>query len=198
MLLGILEPVEAFVGFSNPGVITVAVLYVVAAGLTETGAVQWITQYLLGRPRTIRGAYLRMLLPVGGMSGFLNNTTVVAMLMPAIQEWSAKLKISPSKLLMPLSYMAILGGTMTLIGTSTNLVVNGLLQSEKGISLGMFDIAAVGLPLTIAGALYLAFLGNRRMPARRGARARIGSARRWGRGCEAAAAGRREAASRSD
>ncbi|WP_231849455.1 MULTISPECIES: SLC13 family permease [Glutamicibacter] len=189
MLLGILEPVEAFVGFSNPGVITVAVLYVVAAGLTETGAVQWITQYLLGRPRTIRGAYLRMLLPVGGMSGFLNNTTVVAMLMPAIQEWSAKLKISPSKLLMPLSYMAILGGTMTLIGTSTNLVVNGLLQSEKGISLGMFDIAAVGLPLTIAGALYLAFFGNRLMPDRQGALAQMESAREYAVEFEVAAGG---------
>ncbi|MFI8413672.1 SLC13 family permease [Paeniglutamicibacter gangotriensis] len=179
MLLGILEPAEAFAGFSNPGVITVAVLYVVAAGLTETGAVQWITQNLLGRPKTMRGVYSRMLLPIGGLSAVLNNTTVVAMLIPAIQEWAAQLRIPASKLLIPLSYMAILGGTVTLIGTSTNLVVDGLLQSEKGVSLRMFDIAAVGLPLTIIGALFLALFGNRLLPDRQGALQQLESAREY-------------------
>ena len=179
MLLGILTPQEALAGFSNTGVITVAVLYVVAAGLSETGAVQWITQNLLGRPSSVRGAYARMLLPVGGLSAFLNNTTVVAMLLPGIQEWAARLRIPASKLLIPLSYMAIIGGTMTLIGTSTNLVVNGLLQSELGISLRMFDIAAVGLPLTVCGALFLTLFGNRLLPNRQDAVEQMQSAREY-------------------
>lgn len=179
MVSGILEPDEAFVGFSNPGVITVAVLYVVAAGLTETGAVQWITQHFLGRPSSIRGAYLRMLLPVGAMSAFLNNTTVVAMLLPAIQDWSSRLRIPASKLLIPLSYMAIIGGTITLIGTSTNLVVSGLLQSEKGVTLRMFDIAVVGIPVTLAGGLLLYLFGNKLLPERRSALEQLQQAREY-------------------
>lgn len=179
MLMGILTPEEALVGFSNTGVITVAVLYVVAAGLSETGAVQWIAHNLLGRPSSVRGAYARMLLPIGGLSAFLNNTTVVAMMLPAIQEWAAKLRIPASKLLIPLSYMAILGGTVTLIGTSTNLVVDGLLQSEKGVALKMFDIAAVGIPLTVIGALFLTFFGNRLLPDRQGALEQMQSAREY-------------------
>lgn len=179
MLLGILTPSEALAGFSNTGVITVAVLYVVAAGLSETGAVQWIAHNLLGRPRSVRGAYARMLLPVGGLSAFLNNTTVVAMMMPAIQEWAARLRLPASKLLIPLSYMAILGGTITVIGTSTNLVVDGLLQSEKGVALRMFDIAAVGVPLTVFGALFLTFFGDRLLPDRQGALEQMQSAREY-------------------
>lgn len=179
MLMGILTPVEALSGFSNTGVITVAVLYVVAAGLSETGAVQWIAQNLLGRPSSIRGAYLRMLLPVGGLSAFLNNTTVVAMLLPAIQDWSARVRIPVSKMLIPLSYMAILGGTMTLIGTSTNLVIDGLLQAEKGVSLRMFDIAAVGFPLTVVGSIFLTLCGNRLLPNREDAVEQMQTAREY-------------------
>ncbi|EMQ99375.1 SLC13 family permease [Paeniglutamicibacter gangotriensis] len=179
MLMGILTPVEALSGFSNTGVITVAVLYVVAAGLSETGAVQWIAQNLLGRPSSIRGAYLRMLLPVGGLSAFLNNTTVVAMLLPAIQDWSARVRIPVSKMLIPLSYMAILGGTMTLIGTSTNLVIDGLLQAEKGVSLRMFDIAAVGVPLTVVGSIFLTLCGNRLLPNREDAVEQMQTAREY-------------------
>ena len=179
MITGILEPDEAFVGFSNTGVLTVAVLYVVAAGLTETGAVQWMAQNLLGKPRTVRGAYGRMLLPVGGLSAFLNNTTVVAMLLPAIREWSKRQKLSSSKLLIPLSYMAITGGTITIIGTSTNLVVNGLLKSQKDVSLRMFDIAVVGLPLTAAAALFIFAFGNRLLPERRDALEQLEEAREY-------------------
>ena len=179
MLTGILEPAEALAGFSNTGVLTVAVLYVVAAGLTETGAVQWIAQNLLGRPTSVRRAYGRLLLPAAGMSGFLNNTAVVAMLLPAVQDWSARLRIPASKMLIPLSYMAIVGGTMTLIGTSTNLVVNGLLQSEKGVSLRMFDIAFIGVPLTLAVALFIYFFGDRLLPNRQSALEQLDEAREY-------------------
>lgn len=179
LLTRVLEPAEALVGFANPGVITVAVLYIVAAGLKETGAVQWLAHLMLGKPTTQRGAYARLTFPVGALSAFLNNTTVVAMMLPAVQEWSARLRIPVSKMLIPLSYMAILGGTATLIGTSTNLVVDGLLQSERDVSLGMFDLAAVGVPLTIAGALFLVFFADKLLPTRRGALEQLQAARQY-------------------
>lgn len=164
LVIGILEPNEAFAGFGNTGLMTIAALYVVAAGLRETGAIQYITRRLLGQPKTVRGAQFRMLLPTATLSAFLNNTTVVAMLIPAIQEWSKRLKMPPSKLLLPLSYVTILGGTCTLIGTSTNLVVNGLLQKNGFPELGMFDITGVGLVLLAAGGSFLLLFGNRLLP----------------------------------
>lgn len=179
LLTGVLQPTEALVGFANPGVITVAVLYIVAAGLKETGAVQWIANLLLGHPKTQRGAYARLTFPVGALSAFLNNTTVVAMMLPAIQEWSGRLRIPVSKMLIPLSYMAILGGTATLIGTSTNLVVDGLLQSERGVALGMFEISAIGVPLTIAGATFLVLFAGKLLPNRHGALEQLQAARKY-------------------
>ncbi|MFZ1388079.1 MAG: SLC13 family permease [Thiolinea sp.] len=164
LVSGILEPNEAFAGFGNTGLMTIAALYIVAAGLRETGAIQYITRRLLGQPTTVRGAQFRMLLPTAALSAFLNNTTVVAMLIPAIQEWCKRLKIAPSKLLLPLSYVTILGGTCTLIGTSTNLVVNGLLEKNGFPELGMFDITGVGLALLAAGGSFLLIFGNRLLP----------------------------------
>lgn len=164
LVTGILEPNEAFAGFGNTGLMTIAALYIVAAGLRETGAIQYITRRLLGQPTTVRGAQFRMLLPTAALSAFLNNTTVVAMLIPAIQEWSKRLKMPPSKLLLPLSYVTILGGTCTLIGTSTNLVVNGLLEKNGFPELGMFDITGVGLVLLAAGGSFLLIFGNRLLP----------------------------------
>ncbi len=164
MLSGILKPDEAFAGFANTGLMTIAALYIVAAGLRETGAIQFITRRLLGQPKSVRGAQFRMLLPTATLSAFLNNTTVVAMLIPAIQEWCKRLKLPPSKLLLPLSYVTILGGTCTLIGTSTNLVVNGLLVKNGYEPLGMFDITGVGLILLFAGSAFLLLFGNRLLP----------------------------------
>lgn len=164
LVIGILEPNEAFAGFGNTGLMTIAALYIVAAGLRETGAIQYITRRLLGQPTTVRGAQFRMLIPTAALSAFLNNTTVVAMLIPAIQEWCKRLKLPPSKLLLPLSYVTILGGTCTLIGTSTNLVVNGLLQKNSLPELGMFDITGVGLALLAAGSTFLLVFGNRLLP----------------------------------
>ncbi len=89
LVSGILGPLEALAGFANPGVITIATLYVVAAGLKETGAVQWIARLLLGHPKTQRGAQLRMIGPTGVLSSFMNNTAVVAMFIPAIQDWAS-------------------------------------------------------------------------------------------------------------
>ncbi|EPC04143.1 potassium transporter TrkA [Litchfieldella anticariensis FP35 = DSM 16096] len=166
VIAGVLTPGEALQGFSNPGVMTIATLYVVAAGLKETGAVQWIAHRLLGQPRSLKRAQLRMLLPTGGLSAFMNNTTVVAMFIPAVQEWANRLRLPPSKLLLPLSYAAILGGTCTLIGTSTNLVVDGLLQSQMDIALGMFELAWVGVPLLFVGGAFLWLFADRLLPNR--------------------------------
>jgi Na+/H+ antiporter NhaD/arsenite permease-like protein len=105
--------------FGNEGLITVAVLFVIAAGLTETGGMSLVTARLLGRPRSVAGAQMRMMLPVAAISAFLNNTPVVAMFVPVVNDWCKKAGISPSKLFIPLSYAAILGGVCTLIGTSS-------------------------------------------------------------------------------
>ena len=180
LVSGILGPLEALAGFANPGVITIATLYVVAAGLKETGAVQWIARLLLGHPKTQRGAQLRMIGPTGVLSGFMNNTAVVAMFIPAIQDWAQRLGIPASKLLLPLSYAAILGGTCTLIGTSTNLVVDGMLQSRLGINLGLFELAWVGVPLLVVGGAFLVLVGHRLLPDRGGLSEELDQVREYG------------------
>lgn len=170
--VGVLTPGDALSGFSNAGMLTVGVLYIVVAGLRETGGIDWIAAQLLGRPKSERGAIVRVFAPVWGMSIFLNNTPVVAMMIGAVQDWSKKLGVSPSKLMIPLSYAAILGGTCSLIGTSTNLVVAGLVYDHPDLEpLGMFDITWVGLPTAIIGGLFLVFLGPRLLPSRTAAEA---------------------------
>jgi di/tricarboxylate transporter len=164
IVFGIVSPAEALVGFSNQGMLTVAALYIVATGLRETGAVQLIIKTLLGNSPNRLKAQARIIAPVMGMSAFLNNTPIVATFIPAIQDWSKKFGVPSSKLLIPLSYAAILGGTCTLIGTSTNLIINGLLISEKGIHLNMFTPAYVGIPIAISGFIYMILVGDKLLP----------------------------------
>lgn len=155
-LSGVLDEEAVLSGFSNSGMVTVAVLYIVATGLQQTGALNWVSHQVLGLPKTPAKALLRMMLPVMGISAFLNNTPVVAMFIPVVNDWCRKLQFSPSKLMLPLSYAAIFGGLFTLIGTSTNLVVNGLLvDATQGQGLKFFDITWVGVPCGIAGFLFL-------------------------------------------
>lgn len=163
---GVLEPAAALAGFSNEGLITVAVLFVVAAALRQTGALTYLVQRALGRPRSVRHAHARLAVPVLAGSAFLNNTPLVAMLMPVVMDWAKTTGIPASRLLLPLSYIAILGGLCTLIGTSTNLVINGLLIEEGGAGLGIFDIAWVGVPCALAGMGFLLLAGRRLLPAR--------------------------------
>ena len=166
--LGVLSASEALSGLSNSGLVTVGVLFIVVAGLCETGGVDWLGQRLLGRPRTLVGAQLRIIGPIAGLSAFLNNTPVVAMLIPAVADWSKRLKFSVSKLMIPLSYAAIFGGTCTLIGTSTNLVVNGLLiANTDSTGLGMFDITWLGVPCALVGTAYLLLVGRWLLPERK-------------------------------
>ena len=166
LLAGVVTPAEALSGFANEGLITVALLYVIVAGIRETGGIDFLINHILGRPRGLRSALARLLLPATAMSAFLNNTPIVATFLPAVLTWARRLQISPSKLLIPLSYGAIVGGTITLIGTSTNLIVNGLLLSKGDPGLALFDIAWVGLPCAVMGILYLILCAPKWLPAR--------------------------------
>lgn len=168
LLYGMADPQFAFTvdvglqGFAKPGVLTVAVLFVVADGLQRTGAFAWLGMRLLGTPTGIRSAQVRTMLPAAFLSAFLNNTTVVILMMPIISDWSRKHRISVSHLFMPLSFAAILGGMCTLIGTSTTLLVNGELQD----GLSMFELAWIGIPATLIGIAFLAFGTPRILPER--------------------------------
>jgi di/tricarboxylate transporter len=156
LLTGVLGVEEAFSGFSNTGLLTVAVMYVIAGGLRQTGALDVVIKHVFGRPRSIAVAQLRMMAPVITMSAFVNNTPIVATFLPAVLDWAKQLRVSPSKLLIPLSYAAIFGGTCTLIGTSTNLIVHGLLEKKPGYTgFGFFELAWVGVPCAIVGTLYV-------------------------------------------
>ncbi len=166
-LAGVLTPQQALAGLTNEGMATVAVLYIVVSGLTETGAIGWIVQSVLGRPRTMANAQLKLMVPVAAMSGFLNNTPVVAIFIPAIQEWAKRNRLSLSRLMIPLSFAGIAGGTCTLIGTSTNLVVNGLLITELGDSgLELFDLAWVGVPIVALVIVYILLVSPWLLPTR--------------------------------
>ncbi len=172
LITGVIEPAGAFAGFSNPAPITVAALYVVARAVEKTGALQPIVSATLGKGEHLRASLARLLAPTAGASAFLNNTPIVAMLVPQLTDWSDRQRLSPSYFLMPLSFAAILGGMVTLIGTSTNLVVSGLLQAQGQAPLGMFELAPVGVPIAVIGVLLLILLAPvllaERRPPRRG------------------------------
>ena len=167
LVAGIITPEQGLAGFSNEGMLTVAVLYVVVSGLTETGAVAWISQALLGRPRSAPSARLRLMIPVAALSAFVNNTPVVAVFLPAVQDWARRHRLDLSRLLIPLSYAGIVGGTCTLIGTSTNLVVNGLYTAQTNAAgFGFFELAWIGIPLVAVVFVYLLSAGHWLLPSR--------------------------------
>jgi len=178
--LGVLEVQEALAGFANPGLVTVGALFVVSAGVRETGVIDALARGGLGRPRSQRRALLRVSAPVVCLSAVLNNTPVVAMLIPAVRDWARRVGIAPSKLMLPLSYAAILGGTCTLIGTSTNLVVAGLAEEHTALgSLPLLGITWLGLPCAIFGIAYLLLFGPKLLPERGSATSALGDAREY-------------------
>lgn len=180
LLTGIIDPSEAFTGFSNPAVITIAALFVVAAGVKETGGLDLAARVVLGRPRSLAGAQLRMMFPVAALSAFLNNTPVVAMFVPLVSSWARRLEFSVSLMLMPLSYATILGGSCTLIGTSTNLVVAGLArQWDPSIQFQIFEIAQLGIPALGLGMIFIVLTSQRLLKDRRGALQELGKAREY-------------------
>lgn len=167
MLLRVVTPEQAFSGFANDSVLSIAALFVVAGGLRETGAMGYVIRRIFGQPRSVTTAQLRMMLPVSCMGAFMNNTPLVATLMPAVNDWAHRQGISPSKLMIPLSYAAIFGGTCTLIGTSTNLVVNGLLTSQAHLrGMGLFELAWIGVPCALVGTSYVLITSRWLLPER--------------------------------
>lgn len=171
-LAEVISPKEALAGFSNEGMITVAALFIVAAALKETGALEHIGRLLLGRATNEKGVIARMGVIVTSISALMNNTPVVAMMLPVLVSWCRKHRVSPSRVLIPLSYLTILGGVCTLIGTSTNIVVNGLLENAYKTRpdmppMGLFEIAWVGVPCAIVGTVFLVFIGRKLLPERK-------------------------------
>lgn len=200
---GILPVAEGLAGFAHPAIFIIGSLFVVAAGLQETGGMELVARRLLGRPKTIAGAQFRLMAPVALMSGFMNNTPIVAMYLPIVSDWAKKLRISPSKLYMPLSFAAILGGKISLIGTASNIVVmklfvdfaDGRLAAEAAgtatpwmTALGVdrfssreefWAIALVGIPTTITGIAVVLLFSRWLLPERRPATQTPLDARRY-------------------
>ena len=150
---GVLDAKEAFSGFSGTSVITVGVLFVVVAGLTHTGVLQWIVKNLLGQPNSYSKAVTRLMLPVAFLSSFLSNTTVVTLFVNIVKMWAKKLGISPSKLLIPLSYASGMGGVCTLIGTPPNLIISGLYEEKTGEAMNILTTTIPGLFCLVVGVL---------------------------------------------
>lgn len=180
LLTGASNAQTLFSGFSNPGVITIAMLFVVAAGLRESGAMHVLGTLLLREPKSVRMAQLTVTLPVATLSAFIANTPLVALYMPLVQDWAARHQMPASRFLMPLSFAAIVGGSLTLIGSSVNLVANSVLiawsPDEPGF--GFFETALVGLPVAIAALAYMHFMQGR-LPVRQSLVERTRDVRRY-------------------
>ncbi|MEE3001769.1 MAG: SLC13 family permease [Planctomycetota bacterium] len=184
MVVGVVDVHDVAAGFASEAVLMIAGLYVFAAGMQETGAFSEVARKLLGRPSSVMGAQIRLMAPVALMSGFMNNTPIVAMCIPLVKDWAKTLKISPSLLYMPLSFSAILGGRLTMIGTASNLLVIGLFHDYiatkqelvgPGNDIGFtippewvqfFGVAAIGLPCVILGIALIMFCSRWLLPER--------------------------------
>ncbi len=185
-----LAPLEdSLKGFNNPGVLTIGALFMIAAGMYSTGAISILSEKIIGRPRSIFKAQLKILPNIAFGSAFLNNTPLVAMMIPVIRDLSKSCGLDAKKLFIPVSYASILGGTCTLIGTATNLVIAGLVNEtlERGgtdlphmVPVGMFDLSLIGVPITIIGIVFLMTVGKSLLPSTPGTlEARGDVQRRW-------------------
>ncbi|MFN0177505.1 MAG: SLC13 family permease [Gemmatimonadales bacterium] len=166
LLAGIVTPVEAFAGFGNPAPMTVAALYILARAVDKTGLMNPLVYSLLGKGGHGRATLARLLIPAALASAFLNNTPIVAMLIPVVLAWCERHRASPSRYLMPLSFAVILGGVITAIGTSTNLVVSGLMEAQGLAPMGLFEITPVGLPVALVGVVVLVIMTKWLLPDR--------------------------------
>jgi len=162
---GILTPTEAFEGFSNEIIIILGSIFVISGALQATGVLDVLGSRLM---KIASGSTSRLLLILmgftSGISGFMNNTTATAMLTPPVMSIARRSKISPSKLLMPLAFASVLGGTLTLIGTSTNVAVSGYIKKSGMRELGMFELTPIGLVIVVVGIVYMMFIGRRLLP----------------------------------
>lgn len=165
MIFGAVKGDEVLAGFSNKGMITVAILFVVSEGITQSGALNKLATTFLPRRRgNTRSLFFRLMFPISFISAFLNNTPIVIIFAPIVKKWAENLNLSAQKFLIPLSYATILGGVCTLIGTSTNLVVHGLMLDNGFAGFSMFELGLVGIPLAFTGYLYMSYIGVHLLP----------------------------------
>ena len=167
LVTGVLSPIEALQGFANPAIYIIACFYIVSAAIKESGALHWWVMKWLGGKTSVSRAMPRIMLPVAFISSIISNTPVVAIFIPMLQDWARRHNLSISKLLIPLSFASILGGVCTLIGTSTNILVVGLLESTTEANvLTLFSPAIIGVPLVGLGVIYFMLIGHRLLPSR--------------------------------
>ncbi len=178
LTFGVLTPGETFSGFANQALAAVGALFIVSAALRETGALELTIVRVFGRARHERGGLARICPPVAALSAFLNNAPIVAMMTPVVIDWARRRGLSPSRLLIPLSYSSILGSVTTVIGTSTTLTVAALVIETQMPEIGFFELAPVGLPIALAGLLYLQYVAPRLLPDRKDPTEQLGEHRR--------------------
>ncbi len=166
-LFGILDEHETFASFSNPAVMTIGALFILSAALRETGAMEIALGHLIGNARSERAGLTRLLPPMAVFSAFLNNTTIVAMMTPLLIDWAKRFRLSPSRLLIPLSYSTILGSTTSIMGTSVNLTVAGLMLTAGLEPMAFFELLPVGAVICVVGLLYLLFVAPYLLPVRK-------------------------------
>ncbi|MBI0444935.1 SLC13 family permease [Deinococcus sp. DB0503] len=166
LVLGLLQPKEAFAGFGSDTVLTLASLFILTRVLLRAGVIEWVGVMLARRARNAGGVIRGMLSAVAGVSALTSNTATTAVFLPVVTGLARRAGIAPSRVLMPLAFASILGGTVTLIGTTTNLVVSGALPALGLQPLGFFELAWVGLPVAVVGLPYLFFVAPRLLPAR--------------------------------
>ena len=164
MTFGIISPKEMIQGFSNKGMITVAILFLVSEGVRRSGALDYLIKLILPQKKsTVFATQVRMLPIVAVLSSLLNNTAIVVIFAPIVKKWAEFYKMPVKKFLIPLSYATILGGTCTLIGTSTNLVIAGMMDQD-GYTMKMFEISHIGIITLIIGLLYIFATSKRWLP----------------------------------
>lgn len=160
MFVGILSPTDALSGFANDGLATIALMYIIAYAIAKSNIITRLFDRILGDGHSEKRSLLRLLASVSVISPFMNNTPIVSTLTPMVQRWTKQKGMAISKFLIPLSYATILSGLLTVLGTSTNLVAQGLLSKYKLAQFGTFDLAVIGIPITIIGLIYLLTIGD--------------------------------------
>ena len=168
LVTGVVTEEEGMAGFGSEPVVVHAAFFVIIAGLMQSGVLYWLTKHVLGDPKNYHRAIIKLMVPISILGALLNSVNVVALFIDAVKIWSRKLNISPSKLLLPLSYAATLGGMCTLLGNSSNLIIAGLYMHQSGQPINLFEPLLPGLVLTIVGVL-LVILFQRFIPSRESA-----------------------------